>query len=465
MDNVLNNYINAIKDEIINSTCEIINIPSVFNDNDGSNTPFGLNTVKALEYVLNLGKVLGFKTKNIDNKCGYIEFGQGDKLLGIIGHLDVVPANEKDGWTTPPFKATVLNNNIYGRGAIDDKGPVIAALYAMKAVKDNYNINKRIRLILGINEENDWKCIERYKETEELPSISFSPDANFPCIYAEKTIESVFISQEYIANPLLYITNISTNNNALNVVPKYCEITLCFNKDKICNIKEIAQKIISKYNYNIHVELIDETHIKLISIGVASHAAHPELGNNAISKLIIIINELFLNYNIKIDILNNFITYIGDDYTGKNLNIDFKDESGNLTLNTAQFFIDNKNIKIGFNLRIPVTIDYKLIEKQFKSNLSNNIKVNVSRIQEPLFINKKDDLVKNLCSIFNEYNRSNLDPQAIGGGTYARAFDNCISFGPQMPGVKDMCHQVNEYISIDNLIFCTKVYAKAIYIL
>ena len=465
MDNILNNYIDTIKDKIINSTCEIINIPSVFDDNDGSNTPFGLNTVKALEYVLDLGKSLGFKTKNIDNKCGYIEFGHGDKLLGIIGHLDVVPANEKDGWTTPPFKATVLNNNIYGRGAIDDKGPVIAALYAMKAVKDNYNLDKRVRLILGINEENDWKCIERYKETEEMPNISFSPDANFPCIYAEKTIESIFISQEYRANPLLYITNISTNDNAINVVPKYCEITLCFNKDKIPNIKETAQKIISKYNYNIAVNLLDDTHIKLVSIGIASHAAHPELGNNAISKLIIVINELFSNYNIAINILDDFVTLIGDDFTGTNLKINFEDESGKLTLNTAQFFIDNGNINIGFNLRIPVTTDYNLIEKQFKTSMSNNIEVKVARVQEPLFISKDNDLVKKLCSIFNKYNNSNIEPQAIGGGTYARAFNNCVSFGPQMPGAKDMCHQVDEFISIENLIFCVKVYAKAIYLL
>lgn len=132
MNEVLNKYIDEIKDKIIKSTCEVINIHSVFDDNDGSNTPLGKYTVEALNYVLDLGKSFGFKTKNIDNKCGYIEFGEVEKLLGIIGHLDVVPADED--WTFKPFDSTVANNNIYGRGAIDDKGPVIAALYAMKAV-------------------------------------------------------------------------------------------------------------------------------------------------------------------------------------------------------------------------------------------------------------------------------------------------------------------------------------------
>ena len=160
MNDVLNKYIDEIKDKIINSTCEIINIPSVF-DNTDSNTPFGIHTVEALNYMLNLGKSFGFRTKNIDNKCGYIEFGEGDKLLGIVAHLDVVPAD--GGWNFSPFNSTIYNNNIYGRGAIDDKGPVMATLYAMKAVADNYTLNKRVRLILGLNEENDWECIKRYK--------------------------------------------------------------------------------------------------------------------------------------------------------------------------------------------------------------------------------------------------------------------------------------------------------------
>ena len=460
MNDILNKYIDNLKDKIINSTCEIINIPSVFNDTDGSNTPFGKHTVEALNYVLNLGKRFGFRTKNIDNKCGYIEFGEGDELLGIIGHLDVVPA-ESD-WTYFPFESTIDNGNIYGRGAIDDKGPVIAALYAMKAVSDNYKINKRVRLILGLNEENDWKCIERYKETEEIPNISFSPDANFPCIYAEKTIESLYLKQKYIKNPTLYIEDISTNNNAINVVPKYCSVTLKYDSSKITNIIKKSKILISKYNYNINIEKIDSSTIKLISIGVSAHAAHPELGENALSKLLIILNDLFNLYNIKLDILEYFTKYIGDDYTGKNLKINFKDGSGILTLNTAQFILEDNILSLGINLRIPVTIDFNIIEKTFEKYRNNNLEVKVVRIQNPLYLEKDNKLVKQLCDIFNEYNNSNYEPIAIGGGTYARAFKNCVSFGPQMPGDKDMCHQTDEYISIENLIFCTKVYAEAI---
>ena len=459
MNEILNTYINNIKDKIINSTCEIINIPSVFAD-DSPIAPFGKDTVRALEYVLNIGKKFGFRTKNIDNMCGYIEFGKGDKLLGIIGHLDVVPA--ENNWTYSPFNATLDNGNIYGRGAIDDKGPVISALYAMKAVADNYKLDKRVRLILGLNEENDWKCIERYKQTEEMPDISFSPDANFPCIYAEKTIESLYLKQRYEKNPIIYIEDISTNNNAINVVPKYCSVIIGYDNTKITNITTKFRKLISKYNYNIDIEEIDSSHIKVTSLGISAHAAHPELGQNALSQLLIILNELFSLYNVHLDILEYFTKYIGDDYTGKNLKINFKDESGILTLNTAQFFLEDDYLNIGFNLRISVTIDYNIIEKEFNKYCNENLEVKVARIQDPLYVKKDDKLVKQLCDIFNDYNNSNLEPVAIGGGTYARAFNNCISFGPQMPNAKDMCHQTDEYISINNLIFCTKVYAEAI---
>ena len=162
--------IESKKIEIINSLQELIKIPSV-NEMPEKGMPFGKHPAEALEKILELGRNLGFKTKNLDGFCGYIEFGEGEKLLGIIGHLDVVP--EGENWTYEPFSATIADDKIYGRGAIDDKGPVIASLYAMKTVKDfcennNIKLNKRIRLILGLNEENNWKCIDYYKQKEEI---------------------------------------------------------------------------------------------------------------------------------------------------------------------------------------------------------------------------------------------------------------------------------------------------------
>lgn len=459
---MIENYIDNLKDEIINSTCEIINIPSVLTKSNIPTMPFGENCNKALEFILELGKKLGFRTKNIDGYCGYIEFGEGNELVGIIGHLDVVPSG--DGWTYPPFEATITNNRIYGRGAIDDKGPVIASLYAMKAVADNLKVNKRIRLILGLNEENDWKCIEYYKSHEESPTISFSPDANFPCIYAEKHILSVLIKQKYETNNNIILTDIDYANNALNVVPKYCSCILTISDNINCqNFILDLKNVIRKYNYEIDIFKIDNTHIKLTSYGIQSHAAHPELGVNAISNLTIVLYDILYLYDIQIPLLTIFKKYIKNEYNGKSANMNLSDDTGPLTLNVSRLYIKDGNLCTEFNLRIPSTIQIEEIQNRFNKILSNELFIEYLRLQPSIYISKDDYLVKTLCNVFNEVTNSNEAPIAIGGGTYARAFDNCISFGMQMPGEEDMCHKSDEFVDMDNLILSTKIYAKAIY--
>ena len=460
-------FINDNKDEMIENLQKLIQIPSVYEESKNPKMPFGENANKALEYMLELGRKLGFKTKNIDGYCGYIEFGKGEELLGIIGHLDVVPVGE--GWTNPPFSGTISNNKIYGRGAVDDKGPVMAALYAMKAVKDNCKIHKRVRLILGLNEENDWKCIEYYKAHEEIPTIGFSPDADFPCIYAEKSILTAAISMPYNleSNKNIIITVIVFNNNPNKKVKKKCIVKIKLNKDKIdvSDFIKDLKEIIKKHEFDIEVSLIQET-VEIISNGIESHAAHPDMGVNAISRLMIVLDEIYKKYKEKNELLDFFTRYIGLDYNGNLLEINHEDETGNLTLNVGRFILENGKLSINMNLRIPVRTKIEDVEKQFEDIISKNykdLKYERIEIEDSLYVNKDSYLVKTLCRIFNEENKLNLEPIAIGGATYARAFKNCISFGANMPGAKDMCHQTDEFISIENLLFATKVYAKAIY--
>lgn len=460
-------YIDNKKDEMIKQTQELIKIPSVHEDSNIPNKPFGENAAKALEYILSLGESLGFRTKNVDGYCGYIEFGEGDELVGIIGHLDVVP--EGENWSVPPFSGKIIDNKIFGRGAIDDKGPVISTLYAMKAVMDTTKISKRVRLILGLNEEKDWKCINYYKEHEEIPSIGFSPDADFPCIYAEKSIISSYLKMDYssLLNEDIIITEIDCNNNALNVVPKFCSVTLKINHDNI-NIDNLISKIkyfIDLNNYEIDIYKIDYEEIKLTSYGIQAHAAHPDLGKNAISQLIVILNNIFNSYNISIEIFEFFEKYINTQYNGENLNINYKDESGALTLNVGKFTLEDSFLKIGMNIRIPINTPVVEIGNAFIKNTSSyiNVDFDTPHYLPALYIPKDNKLIKTLCNIFNKKTNSSLEPIAIGGATYARAFENCVSFGANLPEQKDMCHQTDEFISIDNLILASKIYAEAIY--
>lgn len=453
---MLEKEIDNLKEDIIRQTCNLINIPSVSEETGDAEKPFGDDAKNALEYALELGKSLGFRTKNIDNYCGYIEFGEGEKLVGIIGHLDVVPSG--DGWDTDPFKATIKDNKIYGRGAIDDKGPVVSALYAMKAVKDNLQVNSRVRLILGVNEEKDWKCINHYKEVEEIPSVGFSPDADFPCIYAEKGICSYFIKDDLskYKDLALKIIDVSCNNNAINVVPKYCRVNIEVDTNKI-ELDEVVKNIDKTVEYSVKGNSIE-----LITRGIQAHAAHPDLGENAISKMIVCLNNIFKQYNI--NILNFFANHINTEYNGKSLGIDISDETGNLTLNVGKLELKNNNLQIGLNLRIPVNTTINEVTEKIE-NIISNYKLNgeVLGVQQPLYVSKEEKLVKTLTEIFNKSVNGNFEPIAIGGGTYARAFKNCVSFGANFPGDIDMCHQANEFVDIDKLVLSSKIYAEAIY--
>lgn len=464
---MIDNYIEKYKNEIIKKTQELIQIPSVNSSSNDTKKPFGENIDNALQYMLNLGNKLGFRTKNIDGYCGYIEFGSGEELIGIIGHLDVVP--EGEDWDVPPFSGKVFDNKIFGRGAIDDKGPVVASLYAMKIVMDNFDIKKRVRLILGLNEELDWKCINYYKEHEEVPTIGFSPDADFPCIYAEKSILTCYLKSTYSPSidDAIFIENINCNNNAINVVPKICSIILRINP-KIISMNEFIstlKKFIQEFDYEIDIYKIDNENVKLTSHGISAHAAHPDLGINSISRLIILIDKVFNFYNINgFEIFHFFEQYINLQYNGKNLGIDFEDESGKLTLNVGDFTLENNVIKIGMNIRVPVTIDIIEVGNSFIKLTSPymNIDFDTTNYIPCLHISKDNHLVKTLCNIYNKETNSDLSPIAIGGATFARAFENCISFGANLPGHKDMCHQTDEFIDIDNLLLACKLYTKSI---
>lgn len=446
--------IEETKENLIDTLKELITYPSVSEESDNPDMPFGINCKNVLDCFLTIASEMGFRTKNVDNYCGYIEFGEGEELIGILGHLDVVPASENDGWTTPPFTPDIRDGKLYGRGSIDDKGPVVAALYAMKTIMDTTKLSKRVRLFVGLNEEKGWKCINHYKEKEEWPTIGFSPDANFPGIYAEKGIMTVELSHPFSINGYS-ITDINYKNNALNVVPSYCSITLQSHLENESTLKEVE---------NIKVSFLDNNTIKIESFGIASHASHPQLGDNAITRLV---KYLIDNFEFDSDYLptifgSGFFSIESPELLS---NSKIEDESGILTSNVARMDYDGTNLSFKTNLRVPVTYSLNDIFAMYQKLSSRypNISVGKEGIQEPLHVDKDSDLVKTLVSIFNEKAGLNEKPIAIGGGTYARAFKNCISYGANFPGDKDMCHQVDEYVYIDKLITSAKIYAEAIY--
>ena len=221
-------YANNVKQEMINDLCELLKIDTVLVEQpEVKEAPFGYNMVKALNYMLDLGKKMGFNVKNIDNVCGHIEYGEGDEIIGVLAHLDVVPTG--DGWMYPPFEPTIVGDKIYARGALDDKGACIASLYALKALKDNnIKLNKKVRLILGTDEETGSRGIKRYLEVEKMPDLGFSPDADYPIIYGEKGILSFNIISENINKEIISFKS----GDRYNVVPELASVKLLNNYDE-----------------------------------------------------------------------------------------------------------------------------------------------------------------------------------------------------------------------------------------
>lgn len=461
---MISKFIDENKYNIINTICDLIKIPSISSESNSTlQKPFGDECDKALQYTLQIAKEMGFRTKNVDGYCGYIEFGEGDEILGIIGHLDVVPAG--DGWTKcNPFEPIIEGTKLYGRGAIDDKGPVVASLYAMKYVMDTVKVNKRVRLILGLNEEVSWKCIDYYKAHEEAPTLGFSPDADFPCIYAEKGFLNAYVDSFIPADAGLLLRNIECSN-AINIVPKLAKCTIEVKDFDVNQTYTDIENIIEDLNYHIDISTENNRFIHLTSNGVAAHAAHPDLGLNALSRLLIILNRIYEKNSIHIPLFNFIDEKINTTLNGENLGIDCEDESGKLTLNLANATYKSNTLTIGLNIRIPVTIYSSIVKQKIIDNVQEYIDISVRFSDEKaaLFVPKNDPLVTTLCNVFNRVTGQNTEPITCSGATYARAFKNVISFGANMPGNMDMCHQADEYIDLNDLFRSVEIYIRAIW--
>lgn len=444
MKDKIKQRVDFYKDKIVNSVVECIQIPSVISEED-INFTFGEEIEKSLVEALNLCKELGFTKiyKDPEGYYGYAEIGQGEELIGVLGHLDVVPEGDANEWTYPPFSGQISNNKIYGRGAQDDKGPTIASLYAIKSLMDlGVEFNKRVRVIFGTDEENLWRCINKYTEKEEMPNYGFTPDSVFPLINAEKGLLQVkLISKEN--------TNFNFNlGNALNSVPDKA----FYNGEKLEELKIELQKLDFKYekvNDGINV------------IGFAMHSQSCDKTINAISRLCIALN----NIGISCDTIKFIAEVIGEDANANNIINNCQDAvSGKLTFNIGKLQIDKKSQTIGIDIRYPVTLEKEILVNALTKKANEyNLEFNEYDFLKAIYVPEDNFLVKSLMKVYQEETNDLTKPLSSGGATYARALDNCVAFGPTFSMSKKTAHQADEHIDIDELIKATKIYALSIY--
>ncbi len=463
-----NNNIDNLKEEIIKSTQEIIKIKSV-EENEINNMPFGKGVHSALEHTLNLCKNLGFRTKNVDNYVGFAEIGEGNETIGILVHLDVVPEGDLATWKFPPYDAIIDEGKLYGRGAIDDKGPAISAIYAMKALYDSdAKLNKKIRIIFGLNEETHWKSINYYLEHEEIPDLAFTPDADFPVIHGEKGILVFNIKETFKENLNdggIKILSVKGGNRP-NMVPDYAEAKLIENNE----FKHILDAFNEENNINIEYEKHDD-YVLLKSFGISAHGATPENGKNAISYLLNFLNLIDLQIGDTANFIRFFANHISTDLNGENIGCNFEDEvSGKLTFNVGTIDLDENSVSVGVNVRYPITLTDDIVYNGINNTLDNSIynfdnKIKIEKIEhmKSIYFEKDHKLITTLMSIYKKHTGDDSEPITIGGGTYARSMDNAVAFGPLFPGREGTEHQANEYIYIEDLILSSKIYADALY--
>ncbi len=463
----LDKIVDSMKDDIIKAAQELVRIRSI-EGNPEPGAPFGREIRRCLDKTLDICRKLGLKTENFDGYAGHAEYGEGDEIVGILVHLDIVP--EGSGWSHDPYGGEIADGRIYGRGTIDDKGPAAAAIYALKAVMDSgVKFNRRVRIIIGCDEESGrWACMKHYFKHAEAPMCGFSPDADFPIINSEMGILIFNLEKEFEQNKDsscggLRIKRIK-GGSKVNMVPDYCECVLEMKKDFTDRIKKTVEYMRDMQNAKLELEMEnDECTIK--SYGVSAHGATPEKGVNAISQLISCISKLPLCTSEGTGYINFLNEHIGMETDGKSFGAAMSDEiSGKLVFNLGTIDMDERKGSVGINIRYPVTKKGKEVYDIIRSKSSEaGIKVIEGDGQDPLYVPADNFMIKILQKVYEDVTGQKADLISIGGGTYARAIKNAVAFGPLFPGKEETAHQKDEYIEVDDLMTCTKLFAEAIY--
>lgn len=462
--------IEADKDLQIRTLQDLVSIKSVVSNpvttREGEVFPFGQGVQDAFACFLKIAEGFGFKTKNIDNYGGHADYGEGEETVAILGHLDVVP--EGDGWSFDPYSGAVSDGYIYGRGTLDDKGPMVAALFAMKALKDSgYVPAKKVRMILGLDEETEWDGMEYYFRHEPMPDYGFTPDADFPALNGEKGMMSFEIAKKFSRQQASGLNLRSlTGGSASNMVPQKARAVInSGDPQAYSHIKEMAEAFRKETGRRLNVRGVGKS-LELVTEGKAAHGAAPEAGLNAIS----IMMEFLGRLNFASDDLNVFLDfynkYIGFDVNGTALGCGFADEeSGKLTFNSGVIHCDKESASLNINVRYPVTFTEDQVYEAIMPILD---KYGMGLIKlsgkAPIYMDPDGPMIRTLMEVY-QANTGDTEsrPLVIGGGTYAKAAKNIVAFGGLFPGDPDLMHQKDERLSIDRMMTMTHIYADAIY--
>lgn len=455
INKIINEKVDKYFDEILEALKRVIAIKSVMSEpKDGM--PFGEGPAKALHETLKIAEELGFKSVNIDNYAGHVEYGEGGKLYAVLGHLDVVPEGDIERWTSNPFELVIRDGKMYGRGVSDDKGPSIGALFALKIASELVDKPKnRVRIIFGTNEENGSQCLKYYFTKEPYPDAAVTPDGDFPAVFAEKGIVTYTIKRTITKDYSTKLVELKAGT-AANVVPEECIAII--ESDKLNEIAYLVSNYIGKCKYEYKV---DGNRITIKSLGKSAHGAHPEAGINAASGMLELLSRI--GFGPENETIRTLYERLGKDYYGIGLGISGQDDvSKKLTCNLGILKLENDTITAIINIRHPIFFNVDMITLQIKEAMKG-FEVERTSYSKPLYVSKDSDFMRLLLKIYREETQDISEPISIGGGTYARSVPYGVAYGAVFPGEDTHMHQPDECWSLESFKKYIRIYTKLIY--
>jgi succinyl-diaminopimelate desuccinylase len=419
--------------------------------------PFGPITYDCLQEALGIAKKLGFEGESVDGYCGSIVVPADDpesekpETFGILAHLDVVP--ESTGWDYPPYEAVIADGKLYGRGAIDDKGPAVAALWAMKAVKEcGYKLKKNVNLILGCNEETGMRCLEYFLAHRPAPDFSISPDGEYPLTNSEKSRAEAAFERRYASKIRLQ------SGTVVNAVPGEAEALVPLPIETVQSIAEVFAE-----DSPFGVVLTEEgeaTKIKVI--GNTAHASMPEDGDNAMQAMLQLLAKLPLEGEDG-EAARGLADVLGMTLYGEPFGLDKEDASGRLTFNAGLMVWNETGYTVTFDLRVPISMSADEVREKLEAGMAKaGASLKGYEFGQGYCIPDDTPFVQKLMDVFNSRTGENMKPMHIGGGTYARHLPNAVSFGPEGYLCEAHAHVANEFIDLEQLYFNCCMIADAI---
>lgn len=401
----------------------LIRIPSVSRGEPREGMPYGENVFNALRRSQQIARDLGFeKVWDVEARCGVVEYGEGGEVVAVMAHIDVVP--EGTGWTYPPYGAEIHDGAMYGRGTADDKGAAVSALYALYALKESgAKMKRRVRILLGCDEERGSTGIQRYAQVEGEPTMAFTPDASYPVVNSEMNISHMVFEKRYETAIRARV------GTAMNVIPGAA-----------------AAQVPA-----------------LSFAGKEGHASMPDLADNALAKLLKALADSDLPTADR-ETCRGLAGLLCGYNHGEGLGVDFTDDSGRLTLAPTVFTADGQAVTIGFDCRYPASMTFEQLTGPIDARMGAlGFTVKERSDSRGHYIAPDTELVGTLMDVYGELTGDrDAKPLSIGGGTYAREFRNAVAVGVTRPDRPELCHIANENILLSEMLFNTRFMAECL---